>query len=998
MLKAIFDRNLRILNSAEKVTKKVNELENQVKELSYEQMQENIKKIQKEFTELVEKVPENDKLSLTTFNRSADLPSHEQDIQEKLFDVMPLVYAYQREILRRKFNRRHYDVQITAGAVLAEGQRLIEAKTGEGKTQIFQLPTILYSLVGRGAHLVTVNDYLAKRDGEYIGHVAAELGLTVGIITPAASYKFIPDNKLKEIRGEEIASERESLGELLTLSDMKELNLVECSKHDAYRCDITYGTNNEFGFDYLRDNMSWNLKDIVQRELYYCVVDEADSILIDEARTPLIISSPGDASSDKYVTFARAVRNLEEEKDYVIDYKTRTATLTEEGIDRSSSLLGVDNIWEDYSMAHHLENALKAKALFIKDDHYIVRNNEVLIVDQFTGRVLPGRRYSEGLHQAIEAKEGVDIQQESRTFATISFQNLFRLYKFLLGGSATIDTEKEEFFKIYSLDTVVVPTNRPVVRDDRRDRIYQNQDAKFKAVAREVKEKYEKGQPVLVGTTSIDKSDIVSAELTKLGVPHQVLNAKYHEKEAQIVAKAGQKGAVTVATNMAGRGTDIPLGEGVRELGGLAVIGTERHEARRIDNQLRGRAGRQGDPGDSRFYVAMDDMIMKMLGGEVLERLMGMINVPEGQAIEMGMISKRIEDAQKKVEWANFDSRKKLVEYDDVMNQQREIFYVKRRKFLTKSESALGNFFINSRFKTIREIPEDQKDLFSEKINSAKEEMKKDLRDLINEEIENMVAEQFSGKEKIQEDEYKSLSVKYLDLYIDQDLADSMSVQINKLNDEVFKNINEKNEEDVVNFLQDNSEKMIVRKLSEFKDEFYNLYKMVLLEAYNTKWVDHLEYMQDIREGVGLQGYAQRDPLIEYKSMAFAAFDRFLIELYRSVARRILKVRIVNAPSRVNLQTNEDEIQDINTGDREFLRSENRSSENSVNASNIINKIKEQAEKEQQVMQKASGNKIAKNSTDEKVGRNDPCPCGSGKKYKKCGLINSPEHQKNMSS
>jgi preprotein translocase subunit SecA len=500
-----------------------------------------------------------------------------------------------REVMRRDFDRRHFDVQLLAGVLLAQGQKLVEVKTGEGKTQIFHLPLFLYSLVGRGAHMVTVNEYLARRDGEYAGQVASRLGLRVGVITPGnKSYMFILNSEVKELKGEEVFKQIDQ-DKKPTIASMQGLNLLEVTKQDAYLCDVTYGINNEFGFDYLRDNMTWELSQRAQRELYFCVVDEADSILIDEARTPLIISAvPEDTDTDKYYRFAGAVKNLEEEKDYTVDYKSKSVMLTEDGIANAERALGVENLWADYSFAHHLENALKAKALFLKDDQYIIRNNEVLIVDSFTGRVLPGRRYSEGLHQAIEAKEGVEVQKESQTYASITFQNYFRLYKVLCGGSGTIITEAEEFFQIYGLESVAIPTNMPVIRQDLPDLIYKDEESKFNAVVEEIKERHEKGQPILVGTTSVEKSERLSGKLDELQIPHSVLNAKYHEQEAHIVAHAGEKGAVTVATNMAGRGTDIPLEKGVTELGGLAVIGTERHEARRIDNQLRGRSDVRG--------------------------------------------------------------------------------------------------------------------------------------------------------------------------------------------------------------------------------------------------------------------------------------------------------------------------------------------------------------------------------------------------------------------
>lgn len=990
MLKNLLDRNVRMTNKAMKVVAEINALESEVSSLSSEQIKETVIEMRQRLQEIVKSLPPEAFYSLKTFNRGLGLQATELEIYKQLMQELPKFYALMREVMKRKMNRRHFDVQLAAGVILAEGQKLGEIKTGEGKTQIFYLPTFLYALTGRGAHSITVNDYLARRDGEYAGHVAAELGMTVGIIASSAAYKFVPDDKLAEVKGIDAVAKRKEMGEI-SLSGLSGINLVECSKREAYDCDITFATNNELGFDYLRDNMVWNAEDMVQRELYYCVVDEADSVLIDEARTPLIISAPGEASADLYTKFAKMVEKLEEEKDYKIDYKTRSATLTEEGIDRASQLIGVNNIWEDYRMAHHLENALKAKALFIKDDHYIIRDGEILIVDQFTGRVLPGRRYSEGLHQAIEAKEGVKIQDESRTFATISFQNLFRLYKVLIGGSGTIETEKEEFFKIYGLDTVVVPTNRPVIRKDERDRIYKNQQAKFKAVALEVKERYEHGQPVLVGTTSIDKSEAISHELDQIGVPHQVLNAKYHEMEAQIVAKAGEKQAVTVATNMAGRGTDIPLGEGVVELGGLAVIGTERHEARRIDNQLRGRSGRQGDPGYSRFYVAMDDLIMKMLGGDILGRLMDTIKVPDDQPIELGLISKRIEDAQRRVEWSNFDARKSLVEYDDVMNQQREIFYTRRRQFLTLAEQSIGRFRRGSQVINIANLSKSEQSEYKDKQLQSQQELKSTFTEMFIDEVEAIILDQFADSSKIDDEAVKNIVAQYLDLAIDAEVA--AIFETNDVKTFLFENLRKKNSGEMLSFLSDKTTELINQKINTLGDHFYELYKMLMLESYNTNWVDHLEHMQDIREGIGLQGYAQKDPLVEYKALAYTAFNGFLDKVNQGVTKRLLKVQRVNS-NQPTLSTNEELIKDIDTGDREFIASESKQ----IKADSLIQNIEAQASREKQIMARASGNSAPSVGKSHQAGRNDPCPCGSGKKYKKCGMINSSEHQKNMAT
>lgn len=968
MLRRFFDSNHRQVQTALKTVDQINKLEEEIQQLDFAQMQQEVAVMREDLAKLKDKLTFEDQISLRTFNRGVGLQGTDKEIHQHILKIMPRFYAIFREVMNRKMQRRHYDIQLAAGVILAQGQKLAEIKTGEGKTQIFFLPTFLYALAGRGAHSVTVNDYLARRDGEYAGHIAAELGMTVGIITPAASYRFIPDSQLKQIKGEDVAAERAKV-KGLGLSDMHGLNLAECTKQEAYRCDITFGTNNEFGFDYLRDNMVWNKAEMVQRELYFCTVDEADSVLIDEARTPLIISAPAQGKSNDYAKFARVVGKLVEEKDYVIDYKTRSVTLSEDGLDRAAELLGIDNIWEDYSAAHHLEKALEAKALFIKDDHYIIRDGEVLIVDQFTGRVLPGRRYSDGLHQAIEAKEGVKVQDESKTFATISFQNLFRLYKVLIGGSGTVDTEKEEFFKIYGLDTIVVPTHRNVIREDLNDRVYKNEDAKFMAVAKEVQERNAKGQPVLIGTTSVEKSEKLADLLTQLAVPHQILNAKYHEQEAQIVAKAGDKGAVTVATNMAGRGTDIALTDEVKALGGLAVIGTERHESRRIDNQLRGRSGRQGDPGMSRFYVAMDDMIMKMLGGDMMARLMEVINVPDDQPIEMGMITRRIEDAQRKVEWANFDRRKQLVEYDDVMNRQREIFYTRRFNMLHD---------------------------YSTNDTATMTKLEQKLVEELTAEFEAVLQEKLASNTKFSSEDVSRAIPAILDVALDADLAKALDVRLGELNTKLTQVLDQRSLTQAMSDLEKAATKLIAIKVAELGTNAAQLYRMVSLEIMNNKWVDHLEHMEDLRDSVRLQGFAQKDPLNEYKTVGFNAFRRFLNDIASTSIKRFMKIKAIAQPAMPTpqLDTNEEAIKDIDTGDREFLPESN----SGVRANQLIEQIQRKANQEKQLLQNVGQGKDVKasNTAVAKVGRNDSCPCGSGKKYKKCGLINSAEHQKHM--
>ena len=611
-------------------------------------------------------------------------------IPDFIDDNLVEVFALVREATKRVANIRHFDVQIMAGVALAQG-KLTEVATGEGKTLIATLPLTLYSLLDRGAHIVTVNDYLARRDGEWCGHIYNFLGLSVGIITPSQAYRYASLETLeKEGKSKDLL--KSSLPNVAKLNNMNGVFLVECSKKEAYACDITYGTNNDLGFDYLRDNLVYSKHDMVMRDLFFCIVDEADSVLIDEARTPLIISDPVVGETQKYILFARLASTLSEKDDYELDEKNQAVTLTESGIDKVERFLKLDDIWSDYSITYHLENALKAKAFFKKDDEYIIKDGKVVIVDEFTGRLMPDRRFSEGLHQAIEAKEGVEVLQESKTLATITFQNFFRLYKYLSGMTGTALTEAEEFFKIYKLDVIVIPTNKPNIRIDSPDRVYRNKKAKFNAVIEEIETLHSKGVPILVGTTSVEASEELSLMLKAKGISHSVLNAKYYDKEAQIISHAGEKSQVTIATNMAGRGTDIVLGEGVKELGGLHVIGTQRHESRRIDNQLRGRSGRQGDPGYTRFYVSLDDDLMRIFGGESVARILGGIGISEDIPIESRLITKQIESAQKKVEGHNFDIRKTLVDYDDIMNKHREVIYSRRRKFLNMMSEAKSDY------------------------------------------------------------------------------------------------------------------------------------------------------------------------------------------------------------------------------------------------------------------------------------------------------------------
>lgn len=969
-LKGLFDSNEKQLKQVQLIVDKINALEKKVSRMELKDMRKMVSKMRKGLKPLVDRVPEEVKSSIKVRDFEKPLPDYERDIFVKLQEFVPELYAIIREITHRKYNRRHYDVQLLAGEILAQGNKLVELKTGEGKTQVFHLTTALYALVGRGAHVISVNDYLTRRDGEYAGHILCELGLSVGVITPQKSYKFVPDSELKEIKGEEVYEERMQV-KIVNPGDVGGWNLAECSKKQAYKCDVVYGTNNEFGFDYLRDNMVPSIDRVVQKELYFCIIDEVDSVLIDEARTPLIISAPAEESNEMYIKFASIIPKLDVEKHYTIDEKAHSAVLTDEGIEVVEKILGVDNLWENSQYAHHLENALKSYTLYKRDDEYLVKDGKVFIVDQFTGRVLPGRRYSEGLHQAIEAKEGVEIKQESKTLATITFQNLFRLYKVLGGGSGTVMTEAEEFYKIYKLDSIAVPTNETVIRKDKTDRIYKDIQAKFKAVAEEIEEKHKKGQPILVGTTSIEASEGLSRMLEKIGVDHEVLNAKYHEREANIIAKAGQKDAVTIATNMAGRGTDIRLGKGVKKLGGLHVIGTERHEARRIDNQLRGRSGRQGDHGSSRFYVALDDEIMRMQGGEMIKGFMERTNIPDDMPIESKIVSSSIERAQKRMEGYHFDIRNNVVKYDDIMNQQREIFYTRRRNLIEKATFAERDILKEASVEEAR------------KIKNARKSFKKWFVDEILTEIDDIVDLHLVEKG---ESNITKLIDDFLDLADDQMILaafirlaksePSLKIKAKDLEEFSYKKhlefaLQGRSKEDVRKLLHKIAREMVKAKEAELSERvFLNISKLVTLQAMDQLWSDHLNAMQDLREGIGLRGVAQRDPLVEYKNEAFNYFDSLIKSIHSRFTRRIFKVRRVEEKRpQLNVRTNVDQIQDILTGTREM------------------------ADAVQKYLQKRSQNRDEKKKSrvkpktiikDRKIGRNDPCPCGSGKKYKKC--------------
>ncbi|MFQ6000850.1 MAG: preprotein translocase subunit SecA [Anaerolineae bacterium] len=839
---------------------------------------------------------------------------------ETMDELLPEAFAAVREASKRTIGLRHFDVQLMGGVVLHQG-KVAEMKTGEGKTLVATLSLYLNALEGKGAHLVTVNDYLAKRDTQWMGPIYHMLGLSVGCIQSLAadpersSFLFDPD---------------------YPATDERFLNLRPVSRQEAYAADITYGTNNEFGFDYLRDNMVWDLSQCVQRGHHYAIVDEVDYIRIDEARTPLHISGPAEESGENYLRFARLVPRLRPEEDYTVDEKARIVTLTEDGISKMESWLGIDNLYspEHYHLTAFLEQALRAQVLFKRDRDYIVKDGQVIIVDEFTGRLMYGRRYSEGLHQAIEAKEGVPIQRESLTLATITFQNYFRMYEKLAGMTGTAATEAEELDKIYGLDVMVIPTHKPMIRLDQPDLVYKTERAKFRAVVKEIEELHERGQPVLVGTIFIEKSEALSDMLKRKGIPHQVLNAKHHEREAHIIAQAGRSGAITIATNMAGRGVDILLGgnpeelaremlrkrgvelteitqeqweEALREaraiceedkkkvlaLGGLHVLGTERHEARRIDNQLRGRSGRQGDPGSSRFYVSLEDDLMRRFGGSTVAGLMDRLGVEEDIPIEHNLVSKSIENAQIKVEGYNFDIRKHLLEYDDVINKQRQVIYDQRRKIL--GEESLRPIIMDM-------VSEELGDLVGVYTGGHPEEW--DLEGLFTAARAilpfppNFTPRRWEGLSSQEiEDDLLGLAEKYYD----------------------------------------EKERRLGRELIS------RVERLVLLRVVDNLWIRHLTALDELRQGVGLRAFGQRDPLVEFKTEAYGMFQALMANIRQDVARLIYHAEVVRQP-----------------------------------APRPMREVREAGAQ-------ASGRKPMATAK-EKVGRNDPCPCGSGKKYKHCCL------------
>ena len=773
---------------------------------------------------------------------------------ETLDDVLPEAFAVVREASKRVLGLRHYDVQIIGGAVLHQG-RISEMRTGEGKTLVATLPSYLNALAGKGVHIITVNDYLAKRDRDEMGRVHEFLGLTVGVI----------------VHGQ-----------------------TQIEKQQMYNCDITYGTNNEFGFDYLRDNMVVYKEEKVQRDLNYVIVDEVDSILVDEARTPLIISGQGDKSTDFYRIADFFVKGLLEE-DYLIDEKKNSVILTDEGIAKTEKYFHLENYAdpENMDIQHHLVQALKGNHIMKNEKDYIVKDGEVVIVDDFTGRLMEGRRYSDGLHQAIEAKEGVKVEKESKTLATITFQNYFRMYTKLAGMTGTAETEEAEFREIYGLDVIVIPTHMPIARQDHPDVVYKTIKGKYKCLVDEIVETYEKGQPVLVGTVSIDKSEVISGMLKKKGIPHQVLNAKYHEREAEIIALAGQKGSVTIATNMAGRGTDIKLGEGVVDLGGLKILGTERHESRRIDNQLRGRAGRQGDPGESRFYISLEDDLMRIFGSERLGGMIDKLGLQEDDAIESKMVSGAIESAQKKVEGNNFDVRKNVVKYDDVMNKQREIIYKQRQEVLMGAN------------------------------------IKDQIQAMIKDVIESSVTTHISGVDDTFDDEINKL-IKYMeDIYLPK--GEVTAEEISKLSND-----------EIIDLLLDKATKLYDGKEVEFGEEqMREIERVILLKIVDSKWMDHIDSMDHLKQGIGLRAYKQQDPAQAYQMEGSEMFAEMIENIKHETVKYLFHVKVEKAPERERV-------------------------------AEITSTNEDSSLKKEPVKKKAKPN------------RNDTCPCGSGHKYKNC--------------
>ncbi len=849
------------------------------------------------------------KLKETDFPKKTEEFKNRVSSGESLDLILPEAFALVREAARRSIGLRHFDVQMMAATVLASG-KIAEQKTGEGKTLSAVPALYLHSLTGKNVHLVTVNDYLARRDAGWMGPIFGYLGVSVSSMINQESFIFDPEFKNENV------------------NDFRLSHLKQITRQQAYEADVVYGINSEFGFDYLRDNMATSIEEVVQRGFYFAVVDEVDSVLIDEARTPHIISAPDAKPTQKYYEYAKLVSQLSQESDYKVDEKLRTAHLTDHGVSKIEKMFGISDIYEkDFDTVYHLEAALKAHTLFHREKDYIVKENEVILVDEFTGRLMIGRRLSEGLHQAIEAKENVPIQRESKTLATVSLQNYFRMYEKLAGMTGTAVTEAEEFHKIYKLDVVAIPTNKNMVRKDLPDAIYKTVNAKLTAIANEIENANKIGQPVLVGTTSIEKNEIVSELLKRRGIKHEVLNAKNHEKEGELIAKAGEKGSVTIATNIAGRGVDIILGgdtpkskdgQELREtsgwkewerrhnevvsLGGLYVIGTERHESRRIDNQLRGRSGRQGDPGKSLFFVGLDDDIMRIFGGDTIAGLMTKFNMPEDTPIQHPFVSRAIAQAQGKVEGHNFDIRKHLVEYDDVLNKQREIIYKRRRKILETKEG---------------------------------EGLKEEILEKLKSSITNLVLIH-SDPSLVDEATFKLASDFATIIPFDEESIKQIAKQLEQY----------KGSEEKIEFLNNVALDLYKKREEELGDVIRQIEKFVMLSVIDRFWVDHLDVIENLRQGIGLRGYGQKDPLVEYKNEAFGLFEKLIVAIDDEVVHTIYKVQVQQTP---HLHPQENMVENIPA---------------------------------EEVSSKPVQN------SNKKPGRNDPCWCGSGKKYKKCHYPN----------
>ncbi len=819
---------------------------------------------------------------------------------QSLDSLIAEAFAAVREAGWRTMKMRHYDVQLIGGATLHRG-RIAEMKTGEGKTLMATLALYLNALEGKGCHLITVNDYLAQRDANWMRPLFESLGMTVGIIVHGLS---------------------------------------DAQRREAYAADITYGTNNEFGFDYLRDNMKVTQDSLVQRELHYAIIDEVDSILIDEARTPLIISGPTNETTDKYKMINGIIPFLKRDVHFSVDEKARRVMLTDEGVEEVQKRLRIDNLYDPrmIELVHHVDQALRAHVLFKRDVDYVVRDGEVLIVDEFTGRLMPGRRYSDGLHQALEAKEGVAIANENQTLATITFQNYFRLYKKISGMTGTADTEAEEFASIYKLEVTVIPTNKPMIRDDQADIVYKSERAKFKAITADIRECHKVGQPVLVGTVSIEKSERLSELLKREGIPHVVLNAKHHEKEAHIVANAGQRGAVTIATNMAGRGTDIVLGEGVRDLGGLYILGTERHESRRIDNQLRGRAGRQGDPGKSKFYLSLEDDLLRIFAGDRILKLMDFFGMKEDEPLEDRLITRAIEDAQRRVEGRNFDIRKNLIKYDDVMNHQRKVIYAWRRQLLSK------------------------------------ENFQAEVVKIIDEVVEQLIASAVPPKSKPDEWDFKELKEALMRIF-NEDLGVS-DIEKNLGSVEFLRFT----DHELFDRLVKRADELYRRKEVELTDSIIRrLERMLLLNTIDDRWKEHLQDIERLKEGVGLRGYAEKDPVLAYQRESFDMFESLFGLIKSEFLAKLYRVRM--APMEGEISPDEAAPAPISETQRAAverqMEAEQRERADRVRRLNLFGTPKPSSGGA------APAASPAKREAD-KVGRNDPCPCGSGKKFKKC--------------